>query len=91
MNCPDCHHPVHEHAEFYCLHVGCRCNLPNVAAEARARCYMLDRQLGVAKTNLEDMKNNEADYSVTDFMDIARHTLEYIASIARVEQEEKNG
>lgn len=24
--CPDCHHPVDKHYEFYCEQVGCLCN-----------------------------------------------------------------
>lgn len=35
MNCPSCGHPVSQHTDFYCLHVGCKCNISNVAAEAR--------------------------------------------------------
>lgn len=24
--CPDCNHPVDEHADFFCMHINCYCN-----------------------------------------------------------------
>ena len=44
----------------------------------------LRKQLSIMRTNLENMKNNEEGYSVDDFMNIARHALEYAAEINRI-------
>lgn len=39
--CPDCHHPVNKHDEFFCMCVGCRCNNGEKTATAlyERDCY----------------------------------------------------
>lgn len=46
--CPSCHHPVSEHAEFFCMHISCMCNMPKSTALANYERDVMKKKLDIA-------------------------------------------
>jgi hypothetical protein len=82
--CPNCKDPVSQHDSFYCLHVGCLCNMSQSTAQALYERDILQKKLDVAMGLIKVLRHNVFVEDTEDYKSFRKTIDDALAVIEEI-------